>query len=78
MIKDHTVDQRVIRIESKLSRFISEQEDRNHRLDRFLGEWEEFKKEWDEAAEEDTDVKNTGNHIRDAANMPGSIAERRS
>ncbi len=47
-MKQQTVMERVIRIESKITRFIGEQEERNARLDRMLDEWDQFKREWDE------------------------------
>lgn len=52
------VRDRLVRVETKLSRFVEDAEVRGKRVDqmcdrveKFLDEWDDFKREWDEEAE---------------------------
>lgn len=47
-MNDQTIMDRVIRTESKLTRFINDQEQLTVRLNKMLDEWDQFKREWDE------------------------------
>lgn len=67
-----SLNERAIRIESKLSRYIEEQEARNRRIDKMLDEWDQFKREWDE---EGLDGEDTGFDHRDAAPVPARYAQ---
>jgi hypothetical protein len=76
------VRDRVVRIESKLSRHIADQEIRNKRVDSlcdrvetFLDEWATFKQEWDR--EGLVDEEDSSPYSGDVATMPRGDAEQR-
>lgn len=73
MAKRQTVEERVLRIESKLTRYITEQQVLNARLAKMLDEWDEFKREWDD--EGAVDDEDSGFNFRITDEVPTRAAQ---